>query len=81
YYSTFKPETFRKWHDDTPADFMFSLKASRFATNRKLLSGAGDSIKRFIDSGVAELGDKLGPIVWQFMPTKQFDAEDFEAFL
>ncbi|REM28988.1 DUF72 domain-containing protein, partial [Mycobacterium tuberculosis] len=57
------------------------LKASRFATNRKLLSGAGDSIKRFIDSGVAELGDKLGPIVWQFMPTKQFDAEDFEAFL
>jgi uncharacterized protein YecE (DUF72 family) len=81
YYSTFKPETFRKWHDDTPADFMFSLKASRFSTNRKLLAGAGESIQRFIDSGVAELGDKLGPIVWQFMPTKQFDAEDFEAFL
>ena len=81
YYSTFKPETFRKWRDDTPDDFVFSMKASRFATNRKLLSGAGDSIKRFIDSGVAELGDKLGPIVWQFMPTKQFDAEDFEAFL
>ncbi len=81
YYSTFKPETFRKWHDDTPANFVFSLKASRFATNRKLLAGAGESIARFIDSGVAELGDKLGPIVWQFMPTKQFDAEDFEAFL
>jgi uncharacterized protein YecE (DUF72 family) len=81
YYSTFKPETFRKWHDDTPDDFVFSLKASRFATNRKLLAGAGDSVQRFIDSGVAELGDKLGPIVWQFMPTKQFDAEDFEAFL
>ncbi len=81
YYSTFKPENFRKWHDETPDDFMFSLKASRFATNRKLLATAGESIARFIGSGVAELGDKLGPIVWQFMPTKQFDAEDFEAFL
>ena len=81
YYSTFKPETFRKWRDDTPDDFMFSMKASRFTTNRKVLATAGESIQRFIDSGVAELGDKLGPIVWQFMPTKQFDAEDFEAFL
>ncbi|MES2533221.1 MAG: DUF72 domain-containing protein [Pseudomonadota bacterium] len=81
YYSTMKPESFRKWHDETPDDFMFSLKASRFATNRKLLATAGDSISRFVGSGVAELRDKLGPIVWQFMPTKVFDAEDFAAFL
>ena len=81
YYSTMKPESFRKWHDEVPDDFVFSLKASRYATNRKVLADAGDSIKRFVDSGIAELKDKLGPIVWQFMPTKQFDAEDFEAFL
>ncbi|WP_213957292.1 DUF72 domain-containing protein [Variovorax sp. dw_954] len=81
YYSTMKPESFRKWHDETPDDFVFSLKASRFATNRKVLADAGDSIARFVGSGIVELGDKLGPIVWQFMPTKQFDAEDFEAFL
>ena len=81
YYSSFKPEHFRKWASETPADFMFSLKASRFATNRKLLAGAGDSIRRFVDSGIGELGERLGPIVWQFMPTKAFDAEDFEAFL
>ncbi len=81
YYSTFKPETFRKWHAEAPDDFVFSMKASRYATNRKVLATAGESIARFIDSGVGELGDKLGPIVWQFMPTKQFDAEDFEAFL
>lgn len=81
YYSTMKPESFRKWHDETPEDFVFSLKASRFATNRKLLAGAGESIARFVESGVAELKDKLGPIVWQFMPTKVFDAEDFAAFL
>jgi uncharacterized protein YecE (DUF72 family) len=81
YYSTFKPSTFKKWHDETPDDFMFSLKASRFTTNRKLLATAGESITRFIESGLGELGDKLGPIVWQFMPTKVFDPEDFARFL
>jgi len=81
YYSTFKPPTFAKWRDDTPDGFMFSLKANRFATNRRVLAEAGDSIARFVDSGISELGGKLGPIVWQFMPTKQFDPVDFEAFL
>lgn len=81
YYSTFKPATFAKWRDETPERFVFSLKAHRFATNRKRLATAGESIGRFIDSGVEELGAKLGPIVWQFMPTKAFEAEDFEAFL
>ena len=81
YYSTFKPATFAKWRDETPDDFVFSLKANRFATNRKVLATAGESISRFVDSGVSELGAKLGPIVWQFMPTKPFDAADFEAFL
>lgn len=81
YYSTFKPPTFAKWRDETPDDFVFSLKASRFTTNRRVLAEAGESIERFVGSGISELGDKLGPIVWQFMPTKAFDAEDFEAFL
>ena len=81
YYSTFKPATFAKWRDETPNDFVFSLKANRFATNRKVLATAGESIARFVGSGISELGAKLGPIVWQFMPTKQFDPEDFEAFL
>ncbi|MGZ5194729.1 MAG: DUF72 domain-containing protein [Ramlibacter sp.] len=81
YYSTFKPPTFAKWRDETPDGFLFSLKANRFATNRRGLAGAGESIQRFVASGISELRDKLGPIVWQFMPTKQFDAPDFEAFL
>jgi uncharacterized protein YecE (DUF72 family) len=81
YYSTFKPPTFARWRDETPDGFVFTLKANRFATNRKLLATAGESIERFVGSGIAELGDKLGPLVWQFMPTKQFDPEDFEAFL
>jgi uncharacterized protein YecE (DUF72 family) len=81
YYATQKPASFAKWRDETPDNFMFSLKASRYATNRRVLSEAGDSVQRFLDSGITELGAKLGPIVWQFAPTKQFDAEDFEAFL
>jgi uncharacterized protein YecE (DUF72 family) len=81
YYSTQKPATFAKWRDATPEDFVFSLKASRYTTNRRILAEAGESIERFLGSGLAELDAKLGPIVWQFAPTKRFEAEDFEAFL
>lgn len=81
FYSTFKPPTFAKWRDETPDDFVFCLKANRFATNRRELAGAGESIERFLGSGVSELGPKLGPILWQLAPTKRFDAADLEAFL
>ncbi len=81
YYSSQKPATFAKWRDATPNGFVFTLKASRYATNRRQLAGAKDSVERFVHSGIAELGPKLGPIVWQFAPTKTFDAEDFGAFL
>lgn len=81
YYSTQKPATFAKWRDQTPDDFVFSLKANRFATNRRVLAEAGESVQRFIDSGIAELGAKLGPIVWQFAATKRFEAADFESFI
>ncbi|MBC7957832.1 MAG: DUF72 domain-containing protein [Cytophagales bacterium] len=81
YYSTMKPATFAKWRAETPEGFVFSLKANRFATNRRVLAEAGESVQKFIDSGLAELGDKLGPVLWQFAPTKRFDPIDFEAFL
>jgi uncharacterized protein YecE (DUF72 family) len=81
YYSSQKPATFAKWRDETPDDFVFSLKASRFATNRRVLAEAGESVQKFVNQGLAELAHKLGPIVWQFAPTKRFDAVDFEAFL
>ena len=81
YYTTLKPASFKRWADETPDGFVFSLKASRFATNRRVLADASESINRFTGSGISELGPKLGPIVWQFMPGKIFEAEDFEAFL
>jgi uncharacterized protein YecE (DUF72 family) len=81
YYSTFKPDSWRKWRDETPDGFVFSVKASRYCTNRKVLADAGESIDRFVAQGLTELGAKLGPINWQFMATKKFDPEDFGAFL
>jgi uncharacterized protein YecE (DUF72 family) len=81
FYSTQKPATFADWAKRTPDDFLFTLKASRFCTNRRVLAEAGESIERFVNQGIAELGPKLGPILWQFAATKQFDADDFGAFL
>ena len=81
FYRSQKPETFAKWRYETPDDFVFSLKAPRFATNRRALAEAGASIERFFASGVLELKDKLGPINWQFTPNKKFDPNDFRTFL
>ncbi|MBX3570324.1 MAG: DUF72 domain-containing protein [Rhizobiaceae bacterium] len=81
YYSTFKEPTFLKWAADTPDGFVFSLKGNRFVTNRKVLASAGESMQRFLGSGLAALGGKLGPILWQFAPTKRFEPDDFAAFL
>ena len=81
YYGSQKPETFAKWASEVPEGFIFSLKASRYTTNRKVLAEAGESIDRFFSQGLTELGNRLGPILWQFAPTKKFEPEDFAAFL
>ena len=81
YYGSQKPESFRKWAREVPDGFVFSVKGSRFTTNRRVLAEAGDSIKHFYNTGVLELGDRLGPVLWQFAPTKKFDEADFAKFL
>ena len=81
YYSSFKPASFANWAAAAPDGFVFAVKASRYCTNRKVLAEAGESVERFVGQGIVELGDKLGPILWQFMATKKFDADDFAAFL
>lgn len=81
FYGSQKPETFARWREETPDNFVFALKGPRFATNRRVLAEAGESVERFMTSGVLELKDKLGPINWQFAATKKFDPEDFESFL
>ena len=81
FYGSQKPESFRKWASTVPDGFIFSVKGPRFATNRRVLAEAGDSIQRFLNSGVLELRDRLGPLLWQFAPYKKFDAVDFGKFL
>ncbi len=81
YYGSQKPSSFAHWHDETPEDFVFTLKGPRFATNRRVLAEAGPSIEKFLQSGITRLKQKLGPINWQFMATKKFEPADFEDFL
>ena len=81
FYRTQTPATFAKWAREVPDGFVFSLKGPRYATNRRVLGEAGDSINRFLESGPLMLGDRLGPLLWQFAPTKKFDEADFGAFL
>lgn len=81
YYRTQSPATFRSWRDATPEGFVFSVKGPRYATNRGVLAEAGESVSRFVNSGVTELGDRLGPILWQLAPTKRFDDADIGRFL
>src|SRR5262249_49023781 len=81
FYGSQKPASFRRWAEETPDDFVFSLKGPRYATHRRVLAEAGDSIDRFFASGVLELKSKLGPVLWQFPPTKAFAPDAFAAFL
>jgi uncharacterized protein YecE (DUF72 family) len=81
FYRTQTVTSFEKWRDAVPQGFVFSLKASRFCTNRKVLAEAAESIGKFLDSGLVELGGKLGPILWQLAGTKKFDPDDMAAFL
>lgn len=81
YYKLQRPELFERWAKAVPDGFKFAVKASRFCTNRKVLGDGGEGVEKFCTQGITELGDGLGPILWQFMGTKRFDPDDFQAFL
>jgi uncharacterized protein YecE (DUF72 family) len=81
HYRLQSPKSFRKWADTAPDGFVFSVKGPRLVTQQKVLAETGGFIKRFFDSGLASLGDKLGPVLWQFPPFKRFDEADFAKFL
>jgi len=80
FYKLQTPELFARWRDMVPDGFKFAIKASRFCTNRKNLAEAGEAMGRFCGQGFTELGDKLGPLLWQLAPTKRFDADELRAF-
>ncbi|MEJ0013526.1 MAG: DUF72 domain-containing protein [Bauldia sp.] len=81
FYRTQSAASFAKWREETPDDFVFSVKGHRAVVNKKVLGEAGEPLAWFLKSGVTELGPKLGPLLWQMAPFKKFDADDFGAFL
>lgn len=81
FYRLQKAESFRKWREGTPDGFIFAIKGSRYVTNRRILAEAGEGLRGFLEQGLVELGEKLGPICWQLATTKRFDPDDMEAFL
>jgi len=81
FYRAQTPKIYAKWRDDTPSGFVFSLKAPRQVAEVRKLAGAGAQVRGFLFGGLAEFGDKLGPIVWQFPPSRKFERDDFAAFL
>ncbi len=80
YYGTQKPATYAKWRDETPDGFVFSAKAPKRIMASRVLAKAGAQVEDFV-GGIVELGDRLGPLVWQFDRGTKIDAEDFAAFL
>jgi len=81
HYRLQSPKSFRIWVATAPDGFVFSVKGPRLITQQKVLAETGNFITRFFKSGLAELGDRLGPILWQFAPFKRFDEDDFAKFL
>jgi uncharacterized protein YecE (DUF72 family) len=81
FYRRLNAKTFESWRKAAPEGFVYALKASRFCTNRKNLAEADEGMRNFFDSGIVELGPKLGPILWQLMSTKQYNHNEIAAFL
>ena len=81
FYGAQKPATYAKWRAETPDGFVFSLKAPGHITGRRTLADAGNSVDDFVFGGLAELGDRLGPILWQLPPYKAFERSDLAGFL
>jgi uncharacterized protein YecE (DUF72 family) len=80
FYSLQRPEYYKRWHDETPPGFVFSVKGPRYVTHMLKLRGVDAAMANFFASGVANLGAKLGPFLWQLPPTLGYDRERLDDF-
>ncbi|MEV0945098.1 DUF72 domain-containing protein [Rhodococcus sp. NPDC049939] len=81
FYALQKPASYAKWRDETPDDFVFAVKGSRYITHMKRLADVETALPNFFASGVLALGSKLGPFLWQLPPTLAFDEAKVSRFL
>lgn len=80
FYSLQRPEYYAQWRDETPDDFVFAVKGSRYITHMKKLRDIETPLANFFASGLFELRHKLGPILWQFPPNFAFEREKMARF-
>jgi len=80
FYRLQQPASFLRWRDETPADFVFSVKAPRYITHVRRLREIETPLANFLASGLLLLDGKLGPLLWQFPPFLRYDPPRFEAF-
>ena len=81
FYGRQKPKSWETWEAVAPAEFQFAIKASRFCVTRTRLADGQEGIANFFAQGMSALGPKLGPILWQFAPRRQFDRDDIAGFI
>ena len=81
FYSLQTPERYADWYEDTPEGFVFSIKGPRYITHIRRLNEVEKPLANFFASGIFQLKEKMGPILWQFPPSFKFDPELFESFL
>lgn len=80
FYGRQKPASWQAWEKAVPEGFQFGIKGARYCVSRKNLAQSGDGLTRFFEQGFEALGYKLGPILWQFLPRRKFDADDIARF-
>ena len=80
FYSLQTPESYANWYDDTPENFVFSIKGPRYITHIRRLKEIEGPLANFFASGIFNLREKLGPFLWQFPPFMRYDEERFEHF-
>ena len=81
FYGRQSPKSWEKWSETAPDDFQFAIKGSRYCVTRSNLAEGAEGVGNFFAQGFAALGPKLGPILWQFAPRRQFNSEDMAAFI
>ncbi|HEY2557068.1 MAG TPA: DUF72 domain-containing protein [Diaminobutyricibacter sp.] len=80
FYALQRPSSYRRWAEETPDDFVFSIKGGRYVTHIRRLQNPNEALNSFFASGLLTLGDKLGPLLWQLPPNLQFDSGRVDAF-
>ena len=81
FYGRQKPASWEAWEKTVPEGFQFAIKGARYCVSRSRLAEGGEGLSKFFDQGFTALGPKLGPILWQFLPRRKFDADDIARFI